>query len=312
MKGKTYYEVLGVNKDASAEDIKKSYRELAKRCHPDRNPDDSKAEEHFKKILKAYSVLGDADERTRYDQILATRTADGGAGITKNTPARRADSTTAVVKKSPSKRTGGKAATKESLAKVSLKRRMLIVLLNLLGMVAAVTLVPYFALRWLDSYTNHNETYKVPDVCGIQLEDAIDVLAANKLNYTIVKSSYQENAQVDEVLVQYPSAGSDVKEGRKVGIIINNAEKPKRTVPSVIDNRTYREAESHIKAAGFVIGTVDSIPGEKDWVYELRYNGKSLVNGEAIPQGSTLTVIIGNGRPEAVKDEPVFDLEFDI
>lgn len=196
--------------------------------------------------------------------------------------------------------------------KSSVKRLIVIALLNLLGMAAVVVLVPYIALRWLDGYTNHNETYEVPDVCGIQLEEAIDVLAANKLNYTIVERRYQENALENEVVVQYPSASSDVKEGRKVGLVINTAEKPKRTVPSVIDNRTYREAESHIKAAGFVIGSVDSIPGEKDWVYELHYNGRALVNGEAIPQGSTLTVKIGNGRPKAVKNEPVFDPEFDI
>lgn len=203
----------------------------------------------------------------------------------------------------------GKANGKD---KSSNKRLIIIVLLNLLGMAAAVVAVPYIALRWLDSYTNHNETYEVPDVCGIQLEEAIDVLAANKLNYTIVERRYQENALENEVVVQYPSPGFDVKEGRKVGLVINTAEKPKRTIPSVIDNRTYREAESHIRAAGFVIGSVDSIPGEKDWVYELHYNGRALVNGEAIPQGSTLTVKIGNGRPKAVKNEPVFDPEFDI
>ncbi len=211
-----------------------------------------------------------------------------------------------VKKTSPRKKgSSGKNAS-------SKKRLIITLLLNLLGMAALVVLMPYLALRWLDSYTNHNETYEVPDVCGIQLEDAIDVLAANKLNYTIVERRYQENAQENEVVVQYPSPGSDVKEGRKVGLVINTAEKPKRTVPSVIDNRTYREAESHIRAAGFVIGSVDSIPGEKDWVYELHYNGRALVNGEAIPQGSTLTVKIGNGRPEDTIQEPVFDPEFDI
>lgn len=203
----------------------------------------------------------------------------------------------------------GKANGKD---KSSNKRLIIIVLLNLLGMAVAVVSVPYIALRWLDSYTNHNETCEVPDVCGIHLDEAIEVLAANKLNYTIVERRYQENALENEVVVQYPSPGFDVKEGRKVGLVINTAEKPKRTVPSVIDNRTYREAESHIRAAGFVIGSVDSIPGEKDWVYELHYNGRALVNGEAIPQGSTLTVKIGNGRPKAVKKEPVFDPEFDI
>ena len=111
--------------------------------------------------------------------------------------------------------------------------------------------------------------------------------------------------------MQHPVPGSKVKEGRKIGLVINTAEKPKRSVPPVIDNRTYREAESHIRAAGFVIESVDTIPGEKDWVYELRYKGKHLANGEAIPQGASLTVVIGSGKLEA-EEEPVFDSNFDI
>jgi beta-lactam-binding protein with PASTA domain len=88
--------------------------------------------------------------------------------------------------------------------------------------------------------------------------------------------------------------------------------KPKRSIPSVIDNRTYREAASHITAAGFVIERVDTIPGEKDWVYELRYNGKKLSNGEVVPQGASLTVVIGSGKESGEEGEPVFDSNFDI
>ena len=80
----------------------------------------------------------------------------------------------------------------------------------------------------------------------------------------------------------------------------------------MIDNRTYREAESHIKAAGFVIERVDTIPGEKDWVYELRYNGKLLSNGEAVPQGASLTVVVGSGKADGIEGEAVFDSNFDI
>ena len=205
-----------------------------------------------------------------------------------------------------------KKKTTPKKGKVSFKKRIIVVVLNLLAMAAVLAVLPVLALYWVDGYTNHGESCAVPDVCGVRLDEAMEVLAKEKLDYAVVERRYKENAREDEVVMQYPEAGSAVKEGRKVGLVINSAVKPKRSIPSVIDNRTYREAESHIKAAGFVIERVDTIPGEKDWVYELRYNGKSLVNGEAIPQGSTLTVIIGNGRPEAVKDEPVFDLEFDI
>ena len=62
-----YYEVLGVKKDSSAQDIKKAYRKLAMKYHPDRNKGDKEAEEKFKKISEAYAVLSDPEKRKQYD-----------------------------------------------------------------------------------------------------------------------------------------------------------------------------------------------------------------------------------------------------
>jgi curved DNA-binding protein len=66
---KDYYKILGVDRKASADDIRKAYRKLAMQYHPDRNPGDKKAEERFKEINEAYQVLGDPQKRTRYDQL---------------------------------------------------------------------------------------------------------------------------------------------------------------------------------------------------------------------------------------------------
>ena len=63
------YEVLGVNRSASLDDIKKSYRKLAKQYHPDRNPDNKEAEEKFKEATDAYSILSDPENRAKYDQF---------------------------------------------------------------------------------------------------------------------------------------------------------------------------------------------------------------------------------------------------
>ncbi|WP_413436576.1 molecular chaperone DnaJ [Sulfuriferula sp. GW1] len=68
MSKRDYYEVLGVNRDASEEEIKKAYRKLAMKHHPDRNPDNPKAEEHFKEAKAAYEILSDGQKRTAYDQ----------------------------------------------------------------------------------------------------------------------------------------------------------------------------------------------------------------------------------------------------
>jgi curved DNA-binding protein len=66
---KDYYKILGVGKTATDDEIKSAYRKLAKQYHPDKNPGDKKAEEKFKEINEAHEVLGDADKRSKYDQL---------------------------------------------------------------------------------------------------------------------------------------------------------------------------------------------------------------------------------------------------
>ena len=85
MAKRDFYEVLGVNRDASEDDIKKSYRRLAMKHHPDRNPDNPKAEESFKEAKEAYEILSDANKRAAYDQYghagVDPSAGGGGAGM---------------------------------------------------------------------------------------------------------------------------------------------------------------------------------------------------------------------------------------
>ncbi|MCU0445377.1 MAG: J domain-containing protein [Microscillaceae bacterium] len=69
MEYKDYYKVLGVAKNATQDEIKKAYKKLAVKFHPDKNPGDKKAEEKFKEITEAYDVLGDVDKRRKYDRL---------------------------------------------------------------------------------------------------------------------------------------------------------------------------------------------------------------------------------------------------
>src|ERR1700674_4928312 len=69
VKFRDYYEILGVQRDARPEDIKKVYRKLARKYHPDLNPNNKQAEEKFKEIQEANEVLSDAEKRRKYDQL---------------------------------------------------------------------------------------------------------------------------------------------------------------------------------------------------------------------------------------------------
>lgn len=77
---KDYYELLSVDRGASEDEIKKAYRKLALQFHPDRNPGDKQAEEKFKEVSEAYSVLSDAQKRSQYDQFGHAAFGDGGPG----------------------------------------------------------------------------------------------------------------------------------------------------------------------------------------------------------------------------------------
>ena len=84
MAKRDFYEILGVNRDASDEEIKKAYRKLAMKYHPDRNPDNPKSEEQFKEAKEAYEILSDGQKRTAYDQYghagVDPQAGMGGAG----------------------------------------------------------------------------------------------------------------------------------------------------------------------------------------------------------------------------------------
>jgi molecular chaperone DnaJ len=83
MADKDFYEILGVQRNASDDEIKKSYRKLAMKYHPDRNKDDKESERKFKEVSAAYEILKDSEKRSAYDQYGhdAFRQGGGGQGL---------------------------------------------------------------------------------------------------------------------------------------------------------------------------------------------------------------------------------------
>jgi len=81
MSKRDYYEILGVEKNASEQEVKKAYRKMALKYHPDKNPDDPKAESKFKEAAEAYEVLSNAEKKGRYDQFGHAGMRNGGGGF---------------------------------------------------------------------------------------------------------------------------------------------------------------------------------------------------------------------------------------
>ena len=81
MAKRDFYEILGVSKGADEKEIKKAYRKIAMKYHPDRNPDNKEAEAKFKEAAEAYEVLSDGDKRARYDRFGHAGVGQGAGGF---------------------------------------------------------------------------------------------------------------------------------------------------------------------------------------------------------------------------------------
>ena len=188
------------------------------------------------------------------------------------------------------------------------------ILLNLLIMIALAFILIILTFNWIKSYTRHGEYITVPDVSGMYEEEAGEVLAAVGLKYEVLDYKYDNMMVEGGVIEQKPKPGSYVKDGRKIYLTLNSGKVPMKAVPDVADNSSLRAAESKLRAAGFKLGRTIYINGDLDWVYEIRYQGLEIEAGTEIPEGSVLTIVVGNGNPvqhiEEVDSTTIIDSDF--
>ena len=168
---------------------------------------------------------------------------------------------------------------------------------NIIAMIVVVVALIFGTLKWLDIYTRHGEAVVVPDVKGMSVTEARKVFEGEGLNCTVSDSTYVKTLAAGSVLDYTPGVGQKVKQGRTIYLTINTLNIPLCPVPDVADNSSVREAQARLLTAGFKLTANDSIPGEKDWVYQVLYGNEPLPIGAKVPTGSTLTLVIGNGVP---------------
>lgn len=168
----------------------------------------------------------------------------------------------------------------------------------------AVVLI-FGLLWWLGVYTHHNQAITVPDVKGLQIDEASQALSKDKLRYQVVDSVYSRTTAPGAIVEQLPAANAKVKENRIIFLTINARSQKKVAVPDLRDN-SYRQVVATLEALGFkVVDIVRKPSAYKDLVLDVTYNGRSLSNNEELPYGSGLTILVGNGEPEEISDSTI-------
>ena len=106
------------------------------------------------------------------------------------------------------------------------------------------------------------------------------------------------------VLEQNPAGGARVKEGRTIYLTVTTSKVPLVKLPDLIDNSSLRQAEAKLKAMGFKLTEPEYVSGEQDWIYGIKYRGRSLVSGDKVPHEAMLTLCVGN---TAIRDSLAMD-----
>lgn len=166
-------------------------------------------------------------------------------------------------------------------------------------MAAVVMLLVLSANIALNVYTHHGESIPVPDVRKHSIDETMDLLEDLGFAVVVNDTGYVKTLPPGTVLEQMPIPGTRVKSGRVIYLTINADDSPTLTLPDIIDNCSLREAQAKLTSMGFKLGDPQLVAGEKDWVYGILVNGRSVTAGQRISIESKLIIQVGNGQRNA-------------
>lgn len=173
--------------------------------------------------------------------------------------------------------------------------------MNIWLMIIAGGAVLYGSLYWIDIYTHHNQAIEVPDLRGLQPEEAEIVLKKRDLRLQVTDSVYSKTVSPGAVVEMIPPAGSKVKQNRIVFLTINAKTSQTVELPDMYEI-SQRQAEATLKSLGFVIDSIESVPYKyKGLVIGVVNNGMLIEAGTRLPIGSILWLQVGDGfepKPE--------------
>lgn len=170
------------------------------------------------------------------------------------------------------------------------------ILVSIAAMCLTGIILLTITMHWIEKYTMHGQSIQVPDVCGMYEEEAGLAFSSNGLQYEISDVRYDESLDAGQIIEQNPKAGANVKQGRTVYLTVNSGNQPMKAIPDLAGNSSLRAAKAQLSAAGFRLTEPELIEGDLDWVYGIKYLGSEVSAGTLVPEGSTLTIISGNGN----------------
>ena len=167
---------------------------------------------------------------------------------------------------------------------------------NLIAMALVIILLVVGVNYGLDWYTHHGESIRVPNIEGMRIAKAREMMEELGLEIVVTDSGYNRRLPADCVLSQNPGAGLTVKSGHTIYVTINSSNSPSVAIPDVVDNSSYREAEAKLISLGFKVLPPQYVTGEKDWVYGVLCNGRRVTAGDRVSIEQPLTLQIGSGQ----------------
>ncbi len=181
---------------------------------------------------------------------------------------------------------------------------------HLLAMAVVVVLLCLGVKFGLELYTHHGEGIKVPKVEGMLYGNARTMIMEDGLNILVTDSGYNKKLPANVILAQSPGDGTLVKSGHTIYVTVNSPSSPTFSIPDLVDNSSYREAEAKLMAIGFKLLPPKLVPGEKDWVYGIISRGRRVSTGDMVSIETPLTLLIGNGSYESDEDLDYVEPEY--
>ena len=181
------------------------------------------------------------------------------------------------------------------------------VYIHLLAISTVACITVYIVLKSIDAYTNHNQAVHVPDIRGLQIEDAVPFLEKNLLSYSIVDSVYSKDVPPGAIFELMPEANSKVKKNRTIYITVNAKTEETAIIPDIEDmSYSFRQAHAILKTKGFMDVEMKYVTGEfLDLALGVEYGGQMVNKGARVPISAKLILVISDGNGSAHRRDTI-------